>query len=257
MNEKPEVTKIKSALKRTGYNALRSRREDRSGRFLVPPMSNLTLVQPENSDEDIVVFANHCAFIWSVYQHGRMLFERSTESDKKRMEKVALIFFGDINRILIEYLILQVCKITDPAKDFKKNDNLTVAFLLQHYDFSSQPAVEQQVKQLASQLHSFRSVVEPARNKFISHADRSAILADLTLGVASEDTWNQFWHGLDEFVSIIYNGVVGEPFHITKLAMATDADDLLKALKSAACFDKLIDEPALSSHCADLFFETD
>jgi len=257
MNEKPEVAKIKAALKRTGYNALRSKREDRSGRFLAPPMSNLTIVQPENPDEDIVVFANHCAFMWSVYQHGRVLFERSTESDKKRMEKAALIFFGDINRILIEYLILQVCKVTDAANDFKKNDNLTVAFLLQHYDFSSQPAADKKLRQLASQLHSFRRIVEPARNKFISHADRSAILADLTLGVASQEVWDQFWRELDEFVSIIYNEVVGEPFNITRLAMATDVDGLLKALRSAACFDKLMDEPNLTSHCADLFFAND
>jgi AbiU2 len=257
MNEKPELAKIKAALGRTAYKALRGGREDRSGRFFVPPISNLTVEQPENPDEDIVVFANHCAFMWSVYQHGRMLFERSTEGDKNRMAKVALTFFGDINRILIEYLILQVCKVTDPAEDFRKNDNLTIAFLLRHYDFSAEPAVGQRLFQLSDKLQNFRKIIEPARNKFISHADRSAILQDLTLGAAPQDAWDQFWQDLDEFVSIIYKEIIGEPFGITSLAMATDADGLLKALKHAECFEKLLADPSLTNQCVDLALSDD
>jgi hypothetical protein len=45
-----------------------------------------------------------------------------------------------------------------------------VAFLLQHYDFSADPAVERNLKQLVDQIHAFRKQVAPARNSFISHA---------------------------------------------------------------------------------------
>ena len=38
--------------------------------------------------------------------------------------------------MFVEYMILQVCKITDPAQDFRKNDNHTIAFLLKNYNFS-------------------------------------------------------------------------------------------------------------------------
>jgi hypothetical protein len=61
----------------------------------------------------------------------------------------------------------------------------------------------QRLKQLADQLHGFRKQVAPARNKLISHADRSAILAGAALGAATPAAWRQFWRDLEEFVSII------------------------------------------------------
>jgi len=75
--------------------------------------------------------------------------------------------------------------------------------LLQHYDFSADPADNQRLKQLADQLHGFRKQVAPARNKLISHADRSAILAGAALGAATPAEWRQFWRDLEEFVSIL------------------------------------------------------
>jgi hypothetical protein len=39
--------------------------------------------------------------------------------------------------------------------------------------------------------------------------------------------------------------------------MPTDADGLLKALKCAACFDKLMEEPDITQRCADLALAKD
>jgi hypothetical protein len=61
----------------------------------------------------------------SIYLHARILFEASAE-DTARMSRAAPTFFGDLNKMFVEYMILQVCKITDPARDFRKNDNHTV-----------------------------------------------------------------------------------------------------------------------------------
>jgi hypothetical protein len=202
-------------------------------------MSNLTIIPSAKPDEDIVIFANHCTFVWSIYLHAKTLFETSSTDDQKRMSGAAAIFFGDLNRMFNEYLILQVCKITDPAKDVKKNDNHTVAFLLQHYNFAADPAAERRLKLLADRLHAFRKRVEAARNKFISHSDRTAIMAGVALGAAPQAAWDGFWLDLQGFVSIIHEEVVGAPFTITEVGMASDAGGLLKALKHAACFDEL------------------
>jgi hypothetical protein len=222
-----------------------------------PPTSNLTTVQPVKPDEDIVIFANYCVFVWSVYRHGETLFHHSSNDDKGRMWRAAPVLFGDLNRMLNEYVILQVCKITDPAQDFRKNDNHTVAFLLQHYDLSSDPAVEQRLKLLADQLHCFRKQIEPARNKFISHADRSAILAGVALGAVPPGAWQGFWRDLEEFLSIIFEKVVGETFRITEVGMASDADGLLRALKHAECFDELMVDRTLTRRCVDLIQRAD
>ncbi len=97
-----------------------------------------------NQDEDITIFADHCVFMRSIYLHSKTLFEHSSVEERERMSRVANVFFGDLNRVLIEYMILQVCKITDPAKDFRNNDNHTTAFLLSHYDLAAEPQKAQQ-----------------------------------------------------------------------------------------------------------------
>jgi len=207
-----------------------------------------------NPDEDIAIFANHCVFMRSIYLHGKILFEASTEEDRARMSRAAPTFFGDINKMLVEYIILQVCKITDPAQDIRKNDNHTIAFLLQHYDFSADPATKQRLAQLDAQLRAFRQKLLPARNKLISHSDRDAILARQNLGGAPQSDWDHFWIDLQEVVCIIYEKVFGTPLHINGVAMLSDAHGLLKALKHAACFDQLLDasDPALTRRCADM-----
>jgi hypothetical protein len=94
----------------------------------------------------------------------------------------------------------------------------------------------------------------PARNKLISHSDRDAIMAGLALGGAPQSEWDEFWLNLQAVVCIIYEKVFGTPFQINAVAMLSDADGLLKALKHGACFDQLMHEgpPALTQRCADL-----
>jgi hypothetical protein len=207
-------------------------------------------------DEDIAIFANNCVFMRSIYLHGRTLFETSSANDRDRMTRAAPTFFGDLSKMFVEYMILQVCKITDPAQDFRKNDNHTIAFLLKHYDFSSDPATLQRLNQLDGRLQAFRQLLLPARNKLISHADREAIRAGQSLGGAPQSEWDEFWLNLQSMVGIIYEKVFGTPFHINGVAMLSDADGLLKALKHGACFDQLVHEgpPELTHRCADLAF---
>ncbi len=156
------------------------------------------------------------------------------------MSRAAPTFFGDLNRVFIEYMILQVCKITDPARDFRKNDNHTIAFLIQHYDFSADPVTLQLLVQLDASLQAFREKLLPARNKLISHSDRDAILAGQVLGAVTISEWDEFWLNLQEVVCIIYEKVFGTTFYINGVAMLSDADGLLKALKHGACFDQLL-----------------
>jgi hypothetical protein len=204
------------------------------------------------SNEDVAVFADNCVFMRSIYLHGRTLFELSSAEDKERMSKTAGTFFGDLNRMFIEYMILQVCKITDPARDVRGSDNHTVAFLLSKYDSGGDCAKKATLDALNDRLQRFRRKLLPARNKLISHSDRAAILAGAALGGAPQTDWDQFWLDLQDVVCIIYERVFGRPFYINGVAMLSDADELLKALKLAACFDELMKDPSLASRCANL-----
>ena len=157
--------------------------------------------------------------------------------------------------MMVEYMILQVCKITDPARDFRKNDNHTIAFLLQHFDFSADPAKAQRLAQLDAPASrpSVRSSCRPETSSS-PHADRDAILAGHALGGASQSEWNQFWLDLQDVVCIIYEKVFGTPFYVSGAAMLSDEEGLLKALKHGACFDQLVNDgpPALTHRCADM-----
>src|SRR5262245_23367387 len=181
--------------------------------------------------EDIEIFANYCVFMRSIYLHTRELFETSSAGDKALMDATAGTFFGDLNRMLNEYVILQVCKITDPAHDIRKNDNHTIAFLLEHYDFSSDPSILKRLKELDASMRAFREKLLPARNKLISHLDRDAILADCPLGAAADEEWSQFWLDLQDFICIVHRKVIGSSFYLNRAAGRSDAGDLLKALR--------------------------
>jgi len=155
---------------------------------------------------------------------------RRLEYDRALMNATAGTFFGDLNQVLNEYLILQVCKITDPAKDYRDNDNHTIAFLLQYYDFSDDPPTLNRLDELRADMQTFRAKLLPARNRLISHLDRDAILAGRSLGAASDEEWNQFWLELQAFIYIVHRKVTGSSFYLNGVAGRSDAGDLLKAL---------------------------
>lgn len=135
--------------------------------------------------KDIEIFSDHCVFMRSVYLHARTLFETSTTDEKALMARAANTFFGDLSMVLTEHLILQVCKITDPARDFKKNENHTLALMLERFDFSSDPQISAQLGRLHDNIQAFSNKLRPARNKLISHSDKLSILASQPLGAAT------------------------------------------------------------------------
>jgi hypothetical protein len=207
------------------------------------------------SKRDLEIFSDHCVFTRSIYLHAKYLFESSTVEDKALMERTASVFFSDLNRLLIEYVILQVCKITDPAQDRRKNDNQSIAFLLQHYDLTCDPAASKQLNELHARLQAFRDKLRPARDKLISHSDRQSILAGSPLGAATDQEWAQFWLDLQEVVRIIHQIVVGgPPFYLNGVTGLSDAGGLLKALRESAYFHELLNsgDPAVADSCIKL-----
>lgn len=149
------------------------------------------------------------------------------------MLRTAAVFFGDLSKMSKEYLIVQVCKITDSAKSGGK-ENLTTEFLLTHYDFTMEPQKVHTLKELNGKMQVFRSKLLLARNKLICHSDRASIFDGHALGGVADNEWDEFWLNLQEFVHIIYQKVVGESLYINGVSGLSDAHSLLKALKQSA-----------------------
>jgi len=208
------------------------------------------------SEADIETFANHCVFMWSVYLHGHILYEASSADDKGRMESAAPIFFGDLHQMLVEYTVLQVCKITDPAHDIRRNDNHTIEFLLKHYGLDGDAKVGKRLTELEAAIKDFRGKLLPARNKLISHSDRDAIIAGRPLGAAPQSDWNDFWNNLSELIDLIYQAVLGKSFVLKDVGTPSDADCLLKVLAAAEHFQELLSDKdrAVARRAAELAF---
>jgi hypothetical protein len=143
--------------------------------------------------------------------------------------------------MLIEHLILQVCKLTDPEGAGERR-NLTVEFLANNSNFPASANQHRKLTKLAARMHEFRDYILPARNKLISHLDLDAAHGRKSLGGAPVEAWQRFWRDLTIFVRIIHERYFGEPFSPDNVGRLSDADQLVKVMKESTYFRTLLDE---------------
>jgi putative transcriptional regulator len=184
--------------------------------------------------EDVRAFANACVYARSLYMHYKAIFEDAPLNENP-LKKSSPYFFGDLGWMIREYIILQVCKLTDPAADGRGNENLTVKFLTANADFGADPAGAVELRARAEKIEQFRSQLKPARDKFISHLDRKSILNGQPLGGAPTDVWVDFWLDLQVFVKLLWKRYVGDDsMYICAVAGSSDAVVMIQALRSFA-----------------------
>jgi hypothetical protein len=100
------------------------------------------------------------------------LYRSMFEGDPKKTARCvdyAPYFFNDFGRIITRFLVLHVCRLTDPAGSGSKS-NLTTNYILQNLTWPS--AVQANLAQYNDLLMIFRAKVEPARSKRIAHTAR-------------------------------------------------------------------------------------
>src|SRR5271166_5565226 len=132
--------------------------------------------------EDVQAFADSCVLLRSQWEHFRILFEGS-DLKRELLQTTAPTFFGDLNRLFKEHLVLHICRLTDNAQ-MSGRKNLTVKFLIEHSDFSAAPDTLDKLNRIATSIDAFRKKILPARHRFISHLDLEAVRLDQPLGAA-------------------------------------------------------------------------
>jgi len=213
------------------------------------------VVTPHASRDDVEAFCSFCVSLRSTYLHFQILFEEGGELRRQLVQSTAPVFFGDLNQMLIEHLILQICKITDPEESFRQK-NLTIKFLINNSDFSSAAEESQKLRSLADSIHAFRDKIVIARNKLIGHLDRVSVLDGNSLGGTDKDSWGQFWLDLQEFTHILHKRYVDPHghFYLNGIGQLSDADSLVKAIKESTYFHNLLDDKKLTQKCAHVAF---
>ena len=197
--------------------------------------------------EDVESFADSCVLLRSQWAHFMTLFEGS-DLKRELLYTTAPTFFGDLNRLFIEHLVVHICRLTDEAQTMGRK-NLTVKFLVEHSDWSSAPDTLAKLKPISDSIHRFRKRVLPARKWFIAHLDLSAVRLDQPLGAASNDEWKQFWLDLQDFVQLMFRHHVdpNSLFHLNGIGGMSDADRLLTALRNAKLFDAVLNDQEIAT----------
>lgn len=187
---------------------------------------------PHVSKDDVDAFCRFCVSLRSTFRHFQILFEEGADLRRELLQSIAPTFFCDLNGMLIEHLILQICKITDPEGSSGRK-NLTVEFLINNSDVPAAGKELDRLKRLGESMHAFRAKIVPARNKLIGHLDRHSVLNGNALGGADKDSWNQFWLDLQDFAHILYRKYIDPHghFYLNGVGQLSDADTLLKALR--------------------------
>ena len=195
--------------------------------YFLPESRNGT---PMSDPKEIIdEFCVLCEWAWIDY----CLYRSLIETNKRTLDlcmSVAPHFFEDFNRIICEHLVIQYCKITDPAKTGKRS-NLTTNYILEELPWPD--SISKKLRDVNDRLKGFRQHIEPGRSKQIVHVDFSAQTGRLdNLGSFPEGADGQFFEDLQTFINIAYgHHHNGKPRPID-VAMSTDTHQLVRALKS-------------------------
>lgn len=201
---------------------------------------------------DVTKFVDRCVILRSFWTHYQILFEGS-DLKRELLQNTAHKFFSDLNHMLIEHMILQICKLTDPETTNGKR-NLTISFLINNADFAAAPREMEKLKKIAARIDKFSERIRPARNKLISHLDLDAALGRKSLGGASIAAWRKFWLDLQDFVTMLHRRYVDThtPFYLNDIAQISDADELVRAIKESTYFRLLLDDNVLTRRVVEV-----
>ncbi|MGA2904800.1 MAG: hypothetical protein ABSD98_13275 [Candidatus Korobacteraceae bacterium] len=194
----------------------------------------------ETAKNIIKKFCAHVHWLVRVRHIYKVLFEDVRPSCRTLMEKTAPSFFADLNRILQEYLLLECAKITDPATT-GKYENFTVDCLVQKIRWPNGDILKK-LESLKGSTDDFRSDIECARNKFLAHLDKEAVLSGEPLGAFPEGKDKTFLDALQNICNITHEACIGTIYGDMLPITGGDVINLRKTLACAVAFEEALSE---------------
>ncbi len=186
-------------------------------------------------------------FLIDTFRTFEDLFAAGPEVDKI-LGKSANEFFVDINRIMLEYICLVVCRITDPPGTGKRT-NLTIPRM--NKLLRERGLLSPEIKARSDRLMCYRELVQDARNKIVAHMDLNTYIKDLSLGIypKEEKAKNFFEVNLPRYLDAVANAIGGDP--VGGLGrIGGDAQSLRGTLKRGLIADKLPKDPRVGPKLA-------
>jgi hypothetical protein len=187
---------------------------------------------PESLDEirrTFVAFREECIWVQTCFNTFQALYHGGLHVDAL-LHRSAATFFKELNIVLVEYWVLIVCRLTDRART-RGDDNLTAKYLVEA--LTQHNLMTSGIREVAHRLDTYRELIDSARNKLVSHADKAAFLRSVVLGEHTKEAVEQFVRDLQRFNDLV-GEVVGEgPLDYQTTSCPGDVHDLLRVLKNA------------------------
>jgi hypothetical protein len=182
-------------------------------------------------------FYNLCVEARCDFDLYRSLYENEPTSTELCVN-YAPYFFNDLNRIITRTLVLQICRITDPAGSGSRA-NLTTNYILDRLQWPTD--VQQHLTQFNELLMTFRAKLEPARSKRIAHTDLHSQLnqAD-AMGRFNKGEDAKFFIDLQSFYDVAYRHVFNASAPPIAVGFSTDTHKVFRAVKKAILYDDCI-----------------
>ena len=154
-----------------------------------------------------------------------------SEAASRVMSATAPLFFHDLNRILIDYCLLQISRLTDPPRSMGR-ENLTVEHINEM--LATEHRLTPAILAASQELRNYRTLIIEARNRIISHADKQTALDNLPLGEHSRTDVVKFFENLYRYVDEVGCAIDLGPLDFRSTSGPGDVVELLRYLKRAA-----------------------
>jgi hypothetical protein len=149
---------------------------------------------------------------------------------------LAPFFFNDIGRIITRAIVLNICRLTDPAGSGDRT-NLTTNYILHKLPWP--PDIKEHLADLNAPLMAFRAKLEPARSKRIAHADLHSQVNRLeNMGRFDRGEDSKFFLDLQSFFDVAYRHVFDERAPPFAMPNSTDTINVIRAVEKATLFDR-------------------
>jgi len=159
-------------------------------------------------EETVNIFCDHCDWAHQSWLMRKYLYDENPEKEAIKHAHHAY-FFSRLEKILQEYWMHEVSKLHDPARQ-NGFDNLSVEYIFSSGNWSQK--VRGKLEVLKENMNKFARKLKPARNKLLSHKDKSVILSGATLGCFDEGEDTLYFEALGEFANEVHQAVVGTPY---------------------------------------------
>lgn len=172
-------------------------------------------------------FCELCNWAYECWLTHKRLFD---ENDRKGTTiGKASYFTARLSIITQEYVLLQICKLHDPAIQ-GSSLNVTIDYIVRFGDWGAAAA---RVRNIALRLATLFSKLKTARNKVVAHNDLEAFMDEAALGAFPDGLDDEYFSALLEFVNEVSNKWLHGPYVFNDLAGA-DTDELLDLLENGA-----------------------